>query len=311
MARARTTVPRKPRGRPLDGILALDKPQGLTSNAALQRVKRAFDARKAGHTGSLDPLATGMLPICFGRGTKLSGYLLDADKSYQVEARLGAKTETGDSDGEVTAESAVPALELAPARALVAERFTGEIEQIPPMYSALKHQGKRLYELARAGEEVVREPRRITIHELRLEQLSEDGMHLTVRCSKGTYVRTLVEDLAEALGTLAHVTALRRTQVGPFEAEEMVDMATIEGLAEAGDREGLDALLLPLDRALASWPAVDLDGDSAWYLKQGQPVMVPGAPTEGWLRLYAPEQAFLGVGEVLPDGRIAPRRLLA
>jgi tRNA pseudouridine55 synthase len=306
------SVGRRARGREVNGILILDKPPGLTSNGALQRVRRVFDARKGGHTGSLDPLATGTLPICLGEATKLSAYLLDADKTYEVVVCLGARTDTADSDGKVTETTPVPALDRATVEAALL-KFRGAIEQIPPMYSALKHQGKRLYELARKGEEVVRQPRVITIHELRLDSLSETELAITVRCSKGTYVRTLAEDLAEALGTLGHVAALRRTTAGPFGPDGMLTLEALEQIAEGAADGGfaeLDALLLPMDQALRDWPEVELDQDSAWYLRRGQPVMVAGAPTEGQLRIYGPEHMFLGLGEVLPDGRISPRRLL-
>ena len=296
--------------RPVTGILLLDKPAGMTSNEALQRVKRLYRARKAGHTGSLDPLATGMLPLCFGEATKISGFLLDADKHYRMRCRLGQRTATGDAEGEVVEERAVPA--LAPADVeRVLEGFRGEIEQIPPMYSALKHQGQRLYELARKGVEVERQPRRVVIRELRLIGLEDAILELDVVCSKGTYVRTLAEDIGEALGCGAHVVALRRLGVGPYQDPDR--MHTPEAL-EAARSEGyaaLDALLLPLDSALTHWPAVRLDPDSAYYLRQGQPVLVPRAPTRGMVRIYGPEEVFIGAGEILDDGRVAPRRLFA
>jgi tRNA pseudouridine55 synthase len=299
---------RRKRGREVDGILILDKPPGLTSNGALQRVRRLFDARKAGHTGSLDPLATGVLPLCLGEATKLSAYLLDADKTYEVVVRLGQRTDTADSDGEVVESAPVPMLQPATVEQALAG-FRGEIQQIPPMYSALKHKGQRLYELARKGEVVERKPRTITIHELILNTVTETELAITVRCSKGTYVRTLAEDLAIALGTLGHVVGLRRTAAGPFGAEGMVTLEHLETLSEQGFG-ALDALLLPMDQALSDWPEVELDQDSVWYLRRGQPVMVAGAPTRGQLRIYGPDRAFLGLGEVLPDGRISPRRLL-
>jgi len=299
---------RRRSGRPVDGILLLDKPVGASSNAALQRVKRLFGARKAGHTGSLDPLASGLLPICFGEATKVSGYLLDADKHYWVRVRLGEKTATGDAEGDVIARSdARPPDEARVREALAA--FLGEQEQVPPMYSAVKHQGKRLYELARAGEEVERKPRRIRIDEFELERLDGDSMDLRVRCTKGTYVRTLVEDAAEHLGTCGHVAELRRLAVGPFGAQGMHTIETLEEAAEWG-HESLDALLLPIDEALADWPAVVLDPDSVFYIGRGQPVQVPRAPTGGWVRVYDDRERLLGVGEVLDDGRIAPKRLL-
>ena len=299
---------RRQRGRNLTGILLLDKPKGHSSNAALQAVKRLFDARKAGHTGSLDPLATGLLPICFGHATKLSGYLLDADKSYWVRAQLGERTDTADAEGEVIETADIPSLSEAGIQRVL-EDFLGEQDQLPPMYSALKHQGKRLYELARAGEEVERKPRRIYIHELELLGLSADSLEMRMRCSKGTYVRTLVEDVAQALGTVAHVAELRRTAVGPFESSDMVDLERLQAMAEEG-MEALDDLLLPMSQALGHWPAVSLDADSSYYFMRGQPVQVANAPTEGLLRVNDQHEVFIGVGEIDDRGRVAPRRLL-
>ena len=292
-------------GRPLTGILLLDKPCGLSSNAALQQVKRLFRARKAGHTGSLDPLASGLLPICFGEATKVSGFLLDADKRYWVKARLGIATTTGDAEGEPVQEC--PAIDGALLRRTLPD-FVGERDQVPPMYSAVKHQGKRLYELARAGVEVERQARRIRIHALELADLSDDYMTLDIRCSKGTYVRTLIEEIARAAGGCAHVAELRRVSVGPFEHERLYSMDTLEALAGQG-LEALDQSLLPAGAALGHWPGVTLDADSAFYVRRGQPVLVPRAPTRGWVRIYDGRARLLGVGEVLGDGRIAPRRL--
>jgi tRNA pseudouridine55 synthase len=295
--------------RAVDGVLLLDKPPGLSSNQALQRVKRLFRARKAGHTGSLDPLATGVLPICFGEATKLSSYLLESDKAYRSLARLGQRTATGDAEGAVLETRPVPSLTPAEIEQALAA-FRGEIEQIPPMYSALKHQGRRLYELARAGEVVERAPRSVTIHALDLLAAQGETLDLYIRCSKGTYVRTLVEDIGERLGCGAHVEQLRRTGVGPYSEAEMHGLPELEALAERGDA-ALDAALLPLGSAVADWPAVHLDRDSAHYLRQGQPVQVPGAPTAGRLAVFGPDGRFLGVGEVMDDGRVAPRRLVA
>lgn len=302
---------RRPRGRNLTGILLLDKPLGRSSNAALQEVKRLYDARKAGHTGSLDPLATGLLPICFGQATKLSGYLLDADKAYWVRARLGERTITADAEGEIIEIQPVPRLDEQGVKKVLAG-FVGSQEQLPPMYSAIKHQGKRLYELARAGQEVERKLRRITVHELELLAIEGNELIFTLRCSKGTYVRSLVEDMAAALGTVAHVSGLRRTAVGPFKGEEMVDMGQLQALADQGDdaHTALDALLLPLTSALTHWPAVRLDADSSYYLQRGQAVQVPNAPTQGSVRIYDQRDSFLGVGEVTDDGKVAPKRLL-
>lgn len=299
---------RRRKGRPLNGILLLDKPKGDSSNAALQTVKRLFEARKAGHTGSLDPLASGLLPICFGEATKVSGFLLDADKRYWVRARLGEQTATGDAEGEVTQTAPAGHLKEEAVRAVL-ETFMGEIDQIPSMYSAIKHKGRRLYELAREGIEVEREPRRIRVHELTLLDLGDDSMTLEMSCSKGTYVRTLVEDIAIALDTRAHVSDLRRLAVGPFDQQPVYDMDTLREKAEQG-LAALDSTLLPAETALSHWPPIQLDADSAYYLRRGQPVQVPRAPTQGWVRIYDDRKKLLGVGQVLDDGRIAPRRML-
>ncbi|MCH7510450.1 MAG: tRNA pseudouridine(55) synthase TruB [Proteobacteria bacterium] len=295
------------KGRVIDGVLLLDKPIGLTSNQALQRVKRLFDARKAGHTGSLDPLASGLLPICLGQATKVSGFLLNAGKRYQVVARLGQRTDTGDADGQVIEERPVPALDRGLVKRVLA-RFEGSQTQVPPMYSALKHQGQRLYKLARQGIEIERQPREIEIHGLELLSLEADALELEVACSKGTYVRTLVEDIARALGTVAHVIVLRRLGVGPYAEGRMYKLEELEALAEQG-MERLDELLLPVDSALKHWPSVELGADSAYYLMQGQAVMAPGAPSSGKVRLYDEGHGFLGIGEVKLDGRVAPTRL--
>jgi len=296
-------------GRNVNGILLLDKPMGMTSNAALQRVKRLYQARKAGHTGSLDPLATGLLPVCLGEATKVSAFLLDADKHYQVRVRLGITTSTADAEGEVIATASVEGVDEAHIRALL-PRFTGEIEQLPPMYSAVKHKGERLYNLARQGIEVERELRRITIHRLELTDWAPPELSLDLHCSKGTYVRTLAEDLGRAAGCGAHVSALRRHGVGPYNAAGMVTLAALEAQAEQG-LEALDALLRPMQSALAHWPELRVSDDVAYYLKQGQPVVVPQAPTRGWVRLYTKAGQFLGVGSILDDGKVQPKRLLS
>ncbi len=301
---------RHKRGRPVDGILPLDKPAGVTSNGALQQVKRLYDARKAGHTGSLDELATGLLPLCFGEATKVSAYLLDADKHYRATCKLGQKTSTADALGEVLSERPIPAFDAGQVAAILAE-FTGDIEQVPPMHSALKHQGKRLYELARAGVEVERPPRPVTIHALELVASGVDWLEIEVRCSKGTYIRTLAEDIGERLGCGAHISALRRLGAGPFTAGQMISVEQLNQALDDGGLAALDALLMPLDSALAGHPAVTLDATLAHYLVQGQPVQVPNAPTTGLLRVYADDGHFIGIGEVLDDGRIAPKRLLS
>jgi len=282
----------------------------MTSNRALQRVKHLFAARKAGHTGSLDPLATGLLPLCFGEATKISGYLLDADKRYRVRCRLGLTTTTADREGEPLERAPVPELDDAAVEAVLA-KFRGPIAQIPPMYSALKHKGERLYRLARQGVEVERKPREVIIHELTLIAREGDELVLDVHCSKGTYIRTLCEDIGHALGCGAHVTELRRTALGPFVDGSMITLDELLERAEGADFDALDALLLPVDAGLAQWPAVELTSDAAFYVRQGQPVFMPQAPSGGWVRLYADDRAFIGMGSVLDDGRVAPKRLLA
>lgn len=301
-------MPTRPPTRDVRGLLLLDKPGGMTSNRALQRVKHLFQAAKAGHTGSLDPLATGMLPICFGAATSVSAYLLDSHKAYRVVAALGAATDTGDADGTVVATSdAEPASADAVAAAL--RRFEGTIEQVPPMYSALKREGVRLYELARRGVSVPREPRTVVIESLRLEAYRWPELAFTVRCSKGTYVRSLVEDLAAALGTLGHVRELRRLYVDPFAAEPMVELAALEASAAEGGLAALDRHLLPLDRALPDWPAVPVSEDGARRLAHGQALPAdPGWPL-GRVRIYAPPGQLLALGEVSADRRLLPLRV--
>lgn len=299
---------RRPTGRAVNGILLLDKPPGLSSNQALQEAKRLFMARKAGHTGSLDPIATGLLPLCFGEATKISGFLLNANKHYQVRAQLGVRTTTGDSEGEILNERLVDEFSEAKLEAVLAD-FRGPIQQVPPMYSARKHKGERLYKLARQGIEVEREPQEVTIHQLHLLNVGEKELELDVACTKGTYVRTLVEEIGEALGCGAHVIALRRLGVEPYAGQTMYTLDDLQALRDEGGLDALDERLLPLDSALSHLPTVQLGEDSAFYLRQGQPVISPNAPTEGELRLYAGDR-LLGVGEVLSDGRVAPKRLL-
>ena len=300
---------RRRNGRNVDGILLLDKPLGKTSNGALQEVKHLFRANKAGHTGSLDPLATGLLPICLGQATRMSAFLLDADKRYRATFRLGERTSTGDAEGDVVETREVPALDLNDIERVL-ETFRGDIQQIPPMHSAIKRNGQPLYKLAHQGIEVERDPRPVTIFALDMLSLNGNDMEVLVHCSKGTYVRTLAEDIGEALGVGAHVSALRRLTVGPFdESQTLYTIDQIRDAAEEG-REAVDAMLLPLESAIADRPAVHLGADSAFYLNQGQPVVVPRAPTEGLVRLYRGKDEFLGVGEVLDDGRIGPKRLV-
>lgn len=294
--------------REISGILVLDKPPGMTSNAALQRVKRLYGAAKAGHTGALDPLATGVLPICLGQATKLSGYLLDADKRYAVRAAVGACTTTGDAEGEVTRRSDAAALTRERLEAAL-PAFTGEIRQRPPMYSALKRDGQPLYQLARAGIEVEREARPVRVDSLRVTAFEPAAFELDVRCSKGTYIRTLVEDLAAAAGQCAHVASLRRLEAGPFRE---ADLVTPQALEEAAGRGAgaLEALLLPPLAGLAGWPRVEVDARRAERLARGQAVEAPaGAP--GPVAVTGPGGALLGIAERAVDGRLAPRRWMA
>ncbi len=299
---------RRNKGRPVNGILLLDKPRGITSNQALQRVKQLFRARKAGHTGNLDPLAGGVLPICLGEATKMSAFLLDADKRYRGTIKLGIRTSSADAEGEVIERCPVPELQEQQIRTVLA-RFTGEIQQVPPMHSALKHQGQPLYKLARQGVEVERKPRSVTIHELRLLGFAQDEIEIEVHCSKGTYVRTLAEDIGTELGSCAHLNQLVRTQAGPFQLQQAVTLQQLEQEAQQGN-SALDRLLLPTESALLDRPAVRLSRDSAHYFCKGQPVFVPRVSASGWLRIYEDEGRFLGVGTLLDDGRVAPKRLL-
>ncbi len=303
---------RRRRGRAISGILVLDKPRGLSSNAALQRVKRLLDAQKAGHTGSLDPMATGVLPLCFGEATKVSQYLLDADKGYSSTFILGVATDTGDAEGEIKSRADASNVSEADVLAAMAT-LTGDIEQIPPMYSALKHQGKPLYALARQGVEIKRTARKISILQFDLlkfipGQYAE--IEVDVRCSKGTYIRVLAEDLGAQLGLPCHVSRLRRTISGPFALSEAVSIEQLEA-AHSGESQGLDQFLVPIESALAQFPPIFLSESASFYLQQGQPVLVPNGPRSGMVRIADQTGAFLGIGEMLDDGRVAPRRLIA
>jgi len=286
-------------------VLLLDKPRGLSSNEAMLRVRGFYQADKAGHTGTLDPLATGLLPVCLGQATKLTSHLLDARKRYIAEVRLGARTTTGDSEGEVLETSEPQGLDEAVLRAALSS-FRGPIRQIPPMYSALKRDGQRLYELARAGVEVEREPREVDIHHLEL--LSFDGLTalLDVSCSKGTYIRTLAEDWARSFGQAAHLQALRRTEVGPFQPQIMV---TLEQLAQAAAEgvQAIDALLLPARTALAGWTFLRVDEAQVTCLSRGASVLVAGA-VPGAVAIEDEQSRLLGLGEIDPQGRLQPRR---
>lgn len=300
--------PRRPK-RAIDGILLLDKPAGITSNKALQEIKHLFQAEKAGHTGSLDPLATGLLPICLGEASKFSQYLLEADKVYRTRMKLGQKTSTADAEGEIIAEAPVPALSREQIEAVLA-RFRGAISQVPSMYSALKKDGRPLYELARQGIEVEREARPVHIYRLELLAVEPDSWELEVACSKGTYVRNLVEDIGDAIGCGAHVTMLRRIEAGPFHEVQMVSLEAVKAAVQEAGPTGADAMLLPAWAGLASWPRVELTETSAYYLLQGQPVRVSSAPQEGLVLVFEAGDRFLGVGEMTEDGRVAPKRLI-
>ncbi|MDC0662463.1 tRNA pseudouridine(55) synthase TruB [Marinobacter sp. SS21] len=301
---------RRRKGRNVNGILVIDKPQGITSNGILQRVKALMGAAKAGHTGALDPLATGVLPLCFGEATKFSQVMLDSDKAYVTTARLGVRTETGDSEGAVVAERPVPeGLTEAVVEAVLA-RFRGDIEQVPSMYSALKHKGRPLYEYAREGVEVDRPARPVMIYELTLLAVRETEIDLAVKCSKGTYIRSLVEDIGEALGCGAHVTALRRTLAAGFTLADARPVEQLEALREQG--ESLDGLLASPDAALTMFPELRLDGQQLVSILNGQPVRIPGHPASGLVRLFGPDR-FVGLGESITEGegsKIMPRRLV-
>lgn len=298
----------KRKRRSISGILILDKPAGVSSNGALQKVRWLLNSDKGGHTGSLDPLATGVLPLCFGEATKFSRYLLDADKAYEAEVRLGQTTNTGDAEGEVL-ETRPVNISLEQAEAVLPQ-FRGDIMQVPPMYSALKQDGQPLYKLARAGEVVERKARSIHIAALELLSLEGDLLRLRVSCSKGTYIRTLAEDIGRELGCGAHVAGLRRTQAGPFDLSQSVTLEQLITLQEEQGSEALDQFLLGSDAGLLDWNRVELTEHSSFYWQNGQPVRAPGAPASGLLRVYNHRQEFIGVAEIDDDGLVAPRRLV-
>lgn len=293
--------------RAVNGLLLLDKPIGISSNAALQKVRFLLNAAKAGHTGSLDPLATGVLPLCFGEATKFSQHLLEADKGYIVRLQLGVTTTTDDAEGTVLEKRPVT-VSLAALEAVL-PRFLGTIEQIPPMYSALKHQGRPLYQLARAGEVVERSARSVTIHHLHLLDWATNQATLEVSCTKGTYIRTLVADIGALLGCGAHVVALRRIQAGAFSIQQSITLPDLEKVYALEGSAGLDQFLLPVDSCLAHWPSIQLSEKSAYYWLQGQAVRI-SHPNFGWVRVLNQENCFIGIGEVCADGYVAPRRLI-
>ena len=310
MARKRT------RGRPVNGVFLLDKPLGLSSNHALQRVRRLFDANKAGHTGSLDPLATGVLPICLGEATKFSQFLLDAEKGYRSTFSLGLRTESGDVDGAEVSRIDASHITREQIEQAVAT-FRGDIQQVPSMYSALKHNGQPLYKLARQGIEVERAPRSITIYDYKILDFRPGviaELDVEVRCSKGTYIRSLADDLGQMLGCGAHVSALHRTLAGPFHEAETLSLAALEEMRERSEPEQLDHLLKPMDIAVADRMAVELSENVAAYFQLGQEVMSTQAFRNGQegdiVRVFREGGAFLGVATVTEDGRIAPKRLV-
>lgn len=300
---------RRPRGRDLSGILVLDKAKGKSSNGCLQEVKRLFEAEKAGHTGSLDPLASGVLPLCFGEATKISQFLLDSDKRYKTMIQLGVRTDSADSQGEVIERRSADHVSREDVLTAM-EAFRGDIQQTPPMYSALKHQGKPLYKLAREGIEVDRKARDVTIYSIELLTYCDESktLELEIDCSKGTYIRTIADDLGESLGCGAHVVELRRLQAGAFSEAHSVSLEQLVAAKEAGGLEAIDAYLLGADLAVDELPKVTLPADTAAFVKQGQPVIVRHLPEAGLVRLYD-EEVFIGIGAILDDGRVAPRRL--
>jgi tRNA pseudouridine55 synthase len=301
------------RGRDIHGVLLLDKPQGLSSNDALKKVKRMYNANRAGHTGTLDPLATGMLPICLGEATKFSQFLLNSDKHYRVIAKLGQRTDTSDADGQVVQQRLVRFTQEQLDVAL--DHFRGELQQVPPMYSAIKYHGKKLYEYARQCIEVLRKARSITVYQIQLVRCEEDELELEIYCSKGTYIRTIIDDLGELLGCGAHVIYLRRLQVATYPIERMVTLEQLNAFLAQEQTialdELLDPLLMPMDSPVENYPEVNLLPVLAGYVKQGQPVKVPGTPASGIVRITEGEKRkFIGVGTIADDGRVTPRRLV-
>lgn len=298
----------KRKRRSVSGIIIFDKPYGFSSNGALQKVRWLLNSDKGGHTGSLDPLATGVLPLCFGEATKFSRYLLDADKVYEATMQLGVTTNTADAEGEV--------LETKPVNVTSADieaalpQFRGVIQQVPPMYSALKKDGQPLYKLARAGITIDRPARTVTINQLEL--LSHDGeqARILVSCTKGTYIRSLVEDIGAVLGCGAHVAQLRRTQAGPFDLTHAVTLEELEQAHEEGGAEALDAFMIPMDSGLLHWPSVEMTENGSFFWLNGQPVRAQNSPLEGMVRVYNHNHEFIGVGEMDDDGMVAPRRLI-
>ena len=285
-------------------MLLLDKPIGYSSNQALQKIKLSYQAAKAGHTGTLDPLATGLLPLCFGEATKFAHFLTDADKVYIATLKFGITTNTGDAEGEVLSVKDVNFSKMQLEQ--VCNQFVGVISQIPPMYSALKHEGKAMYEYARAGVEIERAARTITIHNIEINAFDQDIATITVKCSKGTYIRTLAEDIGAQLGCGAHLIGLRRTATANYQISQAITLEQFEAMSPA--QRAL--LLLPADSAVQHLPAITLDADSTFYLQQGQAIWQSGSVPQGLIRLYNEQHEFLGLGELQSDGKIAPKRLI-
>lgn len=294
----------------MHGIVVLDKALGGSSNHALQQVKRLFDANKAGHTGALDPLATGVLPLCLGEATKVSQFLLDSDKAYRARIKLGVRTDTADSEGEVIATADAGAVTEAQIKSALTQ-FEGDIEQVPPMYSALKRDGQPLYKLAREGKTVEREPRAITVYSIELTDFDPQSQELEIEvdCSKGTYIRTIADDLGQIIGCGAHIIALRRLKAGAFTLADSQSLEELEAAKQADGFNAIDAMLMPMDKAIDTLPAVHLPAYTAQFLKQGQAVQVNKPPADGLLRLYEDEE-FLGIGVIDDDGKVAPKRLI-
>jgi len=302
------------KGRPINGIVLLDKGLEVSSNQALQQVKRIYFAQKAGHTGALDPLASGMLPICLGEGTKFSQFLLDTDKTYIVTAKLGVRTTTSDADGEVVSEKPVNVTEQQILQAV--NQFRGKSKQVPSMFSALKYQGQPLYKYAREGIEVPREARDIEVFRLDVMRFEGDELDMELHVSKGTYIRTIVDDLGELLGCGAHVSMLRRVSVGTYPRDKMLTIEQLEALLERAKTEDvtpstyLDKVLLPMETALVGMPRVEVDDMSVGYLRHGNPVQVSGAPVEGYVQVFSDDGEFIGVGQINDDGLVAPKRII-
>ena len=299
---------RRRRVRNISGIVVLDKANGLSSNAALQEVKRLYEANKAGHAGSLDPLATGVLPVCLGEATKVSQFLLDSDKRYRTRIKLGIRTDTGDSEGSIIERNeGISISRKAIERALT--KFKGEVEQVPPMHSAIKMNGVPLYKLARKGITVEREPRLVTLYQICLVEFVNSELELEIFCSKGTYIRTIADDLGQELGCGAHVIELRRTQAGVFTEKDSISAEELVLEKENRGLDKIDQFLIPMDRAIQDLPEVNLPSITASHVKNGQAVLVRHLPKNGLVRMYEDEQ-FIGIGSIDDDGKVAPRRLI-